>query len=70
MRKEYETMSLGDRLVLWGLAAMLGVFWLAVAYAISHWRGAPFSPWALAVVFVVTTALALLLFALLRASKD
>jgi hypothetical protein len=49
---------------------MLALFWTVVAYGVSHWRGAPFSPWALGAVFVVTTFLALLVFALLWAGKD
>jgi hypothetical protein len=58
------------RLLLWCLILLSAVFFTVAAYGISHWRGAPFSPTALTVVFVVTGILALAWFALLSSGRN
>ena len=46
------------------------VFWTVAAYGVSHWRGAPFSPKALALFAVVTCIAGIWLFSLARMGKD
>ena len=46
------------------------VFWTVAAYGVSHWRGAPFSPKALALFAAVTCIAGIWLFSLARMGKD